>query len=138
MAHLPPNPKVRIMSQARMTSSRLPGKIMLEAAGKTMLQHHIDRLSKATLPLLIATTINADDDVIEEFTKQQNIDCYRGDENNVLGRFYEANQIFPADVIVRVTSDCPLIDGDLIKEGIERYLSLNDSSCYLSNCFPRT
>jgi len=138
MAHLPPHPKVRIMSQARMTSSRLPGKIMLEIAGKTMLQHHIERLKQAGIPIIIATTSNTEDDAVEQYAKQINVDYYRGDEHDVLKRFFEANEKFQADIIVRVTSDCPLIDGNLIKQGVERYLSLNDSSCYLSNCFPRT
>jgi spore coat polysaccharide biosynthesis protein SpsF len=138
MEHLPLNPTVRIISQARMTSSRLPGKIMLESGGKTMLQHHIDRLQSVGFPLLIATTSNIEDDVVAQYAKQKHIDCYRGDENDVLKRFYEANQLFHADVIVRVTSDCPLIDGNLIKQGIETYLALNNANCYLSNCFPRT
>jgi spore coat polysaccharide biosynthesis protein SpsF len=138
MAALPAQPRIHIITQARMTSTRLPGKIMIEAAGKTMLEHHVHRLQKAGHPVIIATTINSEDNPVEAFAQQHNLGCYRGDEHDVLGRFYEANQQFPGDIIVRVTSDCPLIDSALIQQGIDAYLALNDDRCYVSNCFPRT
>jgi spore coat polysaccharide biosynthesis protein SpsF len=138
MAALPAQPRIHIITQARMTSTRLPGKIMIETAGKTMLEHHVHRLQKAGHPVIIATTINCEDNPVETFAEKHNLACYRGDEYDVLGRFYEANQQFPGDIIVRVTSDCPLIDSTLIQQGIDTYLALNDDQCYVSNCFPRT
>jgi len=138
MATLPQHPRVSIITQARMTSTRLPGKIMQEAAGKSMLQHHIDRLRAIQYPIIIATTSNASDDEVAAFAQHQNLACYRGDEHDVLSRFWEANKQFPADIIVRVTSDCPLIDAQLIEQGVRLYLDLNDDQCYVSNCFPRT
>ena len=138
MSSLPENPRISIITQARMTSTRLPGKILIQAGGKSMLQHHIDRLTTTGYSILIATTSNHEDDPVAAFAKQNHINCFRGDEHDVLSRFYLANQQFPADIIVRVTSDCPLIDASLIQQGIELYISLNDTSNYVSNCFPRT
>lgn len=138
MNSLPPQPRISIITQARMTSSRLPGKILLEAGGKTMLQHHIDRLTPLHHPIIIATTKNASDDAVAVFAHSTGLACYRGNEHDVLSRFFEANEHYPADIIVRVTSDCPLIDAQLIQQGINMYLALNDNRCYVSNCFPRT
>lgn len=138
MSALPDHPRISIITQARMTSSRLPGKVMCEVAGKSMLLHHIERLRKNGHSVIIATTMNPEDDVIDSFALTHSIPCYRGDEHDVLGRFYHANQMFPADIIVRVTSDCPLIDSELIQQGIEKYIELNDDRSYVSNCFPRT
>jgi spore coat polysaccharide biosynthesis protein SpsF len=121
MSALPDHPRISIITQARMTSSRLPGKVMCEVAGKSMLLHHIERLRKNGHSVIIATTMNPEDDVIDSFALTHSIPCYRGDEHDVLGRFYHANQMFPSDIIVRVTSDCPLIDSELIQRGIEKY-----------------
>jgi len=138
MAALPAQPRIHVITQARMTSSRLPGKIMIDAAGKSMLQHHVNRLQQGGHPVIIATTSNSDDNPVAEFARKSNLACYRGDEHDVLERFYEANRQFPGDIIVRVTSDCPLIDAALIQQGVDRYIELNDDQCYVSNCFPRT
>lgn len=121
-----------------MTSTRLPGKIMRIAAGRTMLEHHIHRLKQSGFPIIIATTLNQEDDVIANYALANKLPCYRGDEHDVLGRFYHCNRMFPADIIVRVTSDCPLIDAELIKRGVKRYIELNNDCSYVSNCFPRT
>jgi spore coat polysaccharide biosynthesis protein SpsF len=138
MSVLPDNPRISIITQARMTSTRLPGKILRLAAGKSFLQHHIDRLKETGYLIILATTTNHEDDLVAAWALQNNIHCFRGDEHDVLGRFYLANQLFPADIIVRVTSDCPLIDASLIQQGIAAYISLNDDRTYVSNCFPRT
>jgi spore coat polysaccharide biosynthesis protein SpsF len=138
MSALPDNPRISVITQARMTSTRLPGKILRLAAGKSFLQHHIERLKETGYSILLATTTNHEDDLVAEWALQNNVHCFRGDENDVLCRFYHANQLFPADIIVRVTSDCPLIDASLIQQGIATYLSLNDDCNYVSNCFPRT
>jgi spore coat polysaccharide biosynthesis protein SpsF len=108
------------------------------AAGKTMLQHHLDRLAIAGYPIVIATTTNPSDDIVSAFASQHLLHCFRGDEHDVLARFFMANEAFSSDIIVRVTSDCPLIDASLIQQGIELYLALNDDYSYVSNCFPRT
>lgn len=138
MASLPATPRIHVITQARMTSTRLPGKIMRIAGGKTMLQHHIDRLREGGFQVVIATTKNAEDDVVEAYATRENMACFRGDEHDVLSRFFETNNAYPADILVRVTSDCPLIDASLIHEGLKLYLELNDDRCYISNCFPRS
>src|ERR1017187_8832445 len=105
--------RIGIISQARMTSTRLPGKILLEAKGKPMLSYHIDRLKRSGLPIYIATTINKTDEPVVQFAKTHTIPFYRGSEDHVLSRYYECALENKLDVIIRVTSDCPLIDGNL-------------------------
>ena len=130
--------KPLIITQARMSSSRLPGKILMTVKGKSLLQYHIDGLKKCHIPIVIATTTNSADHVIEVFSKESGLHCFRGDELDVLSRYYYAAVNYDADVIIRVTSDCPLIDGDLITEGYETYADQNDDQLFLSNTLERT
>jgi spore coat polysaccharide biosynthesis protein SpsF len=131
-------PHIGIITQARMTSTRLPGKVFKEISNKNLLQYHIDRLKKTGFDIAIATTTNQTDDVINSFAVSQNIKCHRGSENNVLSRFYETAVKYKFDIIIRVTSDCPLIDPHLIRNSIEKYLKLNNLNLYLSNGIERT
>jgi spore coat polysaccharide biosynthesis protein SpsF len=131
-------PKVGIITQARMTSTRLPGKVMLKAGGFTMLEHHLSRLSWSNVPVFIATTTNNTDQPIADFAASKNIACFRGDEFNVLERFYLCATQAGLDVIIRVTSDCPLIDGNLIGDGLGEYLGFNNNRVYYSNTLERT
>lgn len=103
-----------------------------------MLQHHVDRLQEAGLDVYLATTANASDDAIAAFAKSAGIPCYRGDEQNVLSRYYGCAAAHKLDVIIRVTSDCPLIDGHLIADALQQYLRLENDSAYLSNALERT
>lgn len=130
--------KVGIISQARMTSTRLPGKVLLPVNGIPLLKYHIDRLRQYNSGVIIATTINASDDLIENFASKESIELHRGSENNVLSRYYEAAVKFGLDVVVRVTSDCPLIDGALVRDAVQRYIEMNNPSIYLSNSIERT
>ncbi len=129
---------IAIITQARTTSTRLPGKIFREIDHQPLLQYHIDRLVQSGLPVIIATTVNATDDAVEEFAKQHHLPVWRGSEMNVLERFYDCARHFKADIIIRVTSDCPLIDGWLIKKAVEEYNSWNDEAVYYSNGIERT
>ena len=131
-------PHIGIISQARMTSSRLPGKIFKEINGKSLLQYHIERLQKTGFDIAIATTTNATDDVVADFAAKQTIACHRGSENNVLSRFYQTAIKFNYDIIVRVTSDCPLIDQHLIRNAVEKYMQFNNPNMYVSNSIERT
>lgn len=133
-------PRIAIITQARMTSTRLPGKILKSAGGKTLLEHHLDRLSKAGFEIIIATTTNASDEPIVSLCKSLGYDTFRGDEQDVLSRYFFAAENKKLDVIVRVTSDCPLIDGPLIAESMNLYLaeSQHRPHLYLSNCLERT
>ena len=102
---------IKAIIPARMTSSRLPGKVMLNICGKPVLQRVIERVraSKLLDGVVIATTINKDDDCIEEFCKIINCECFRGSENNVLERLIGAARATNTDIIVELTSDCPII-----------------------------
>lgn len=107
-----------------MTSTRLPGKILKTVCGRTLLDYHVSRLlrSQTIDRLIIATTLNSTDDPVEEYCLAKHIACVRGSEDDVLSRFYQAAKEYPADVIVRVTSDCPLIDPDLVDQVIRYFL----------------
>lgn len=130
--------KVGIISQARMTSTRLPGKVLKEVNGLPLLKYHIDRLKESGYSLYIATTINQTDDSIVAFCENENIPFYRGSENHVLSRYYECAKEHQLDVIVRVTSDCPLIDGKELKHGVETFLEEDNEWLYLSNSLSQT
>ncbi len=130
--------KIGIISQARMTSSRLPGKVLREVKNKTLLDYHVERLNDAGEEICIATTTNFTDDSIVEFCESRGIKFYRGSENDVLSRYYEAARVHGYDIIVRVTSDCPLIDGVVVREGINAYLEKNHGQYYISNSIERT
>jgi len=115
--------RAAIVTQARMTSTRLPGKILLEAAGKPLLVHHLERLARAreAAAVIVATTTNATDDPVAELAGAMGFAVARGDEEDVLSRFMKAMELTDADTVVRVTSDCPLIDPVLIDALIRRY-----------------
>ncbi|MBK8471588.1 MAG: glycosyltransferase family protein [Sphingobacteriales bacterium] len=134
-------PRIAIITQARTTSTRLPAKVLLTAAHQTMLAYHINRAQQSGYPVLVATTTNYTDQAIADFCAQYQIACYRGSEQHVLSRYYECALQHQVDIVVRVTSDCPLIDGSLIAQGIDQFLAMNNSYAYVSNgvvrSFPR-
>lgn len=130
--------KVGIITQARTTSTRLPRKVLIEVAGKTLLEHHLDRLAVSGLPVYVATTTNATDDEIVAVASRQAIPTFRGSEADVLSRFHGCATENALDVVVRVTSDCPLIDGDLIAAAAAEFLEARDPLLYLSNTLERS
>ncbi|WNB77119.1 glycosyltransferase family protein [Methylomonas koyamae] len=111
--------------QARMSSSRLPGKVLLPVLGEPMLLRQIERLRKVHNidRLLVATSAETADDEIEILCKRHAIDCFRGNLNDVLDRFYQAAVSHHPDHVVRLTADCPLADPGLIDQVIEFYLA---------------
>ncbi len=115
--------KVAIL-QARMTSSRLPGKVMLDIAGQPMLWHVIQRASQAQLvdQVVVATTREPSDDVLAQYCQKLGLPCFRGSQADVLDRFYQAATQFHADVVIRLTADCPLLDPDLIDLTVSTFL----------------
>jgi spore coat polysaccharide biosynthesis protein SpsF len=127
-----------IITQARMNSTRLTGKILRTVKNKALLDYHIDRLLLSSIPICVATTRSPSDDNICQHLSERQIKFYRGSETDVLSRFYECAKYFCSDIIVRVTSDCPLIDGRLIKDAVDKYISLNNHNLYLSNTVVRT
>lgn len=115
--------KVEVIIQARMGSTRLPGKVMMHLAGKPVLWHVIERVRQARNvdQIIVATTTKEEDNILCESCKQWGVPYYRGEEKDVLHRFYETVQQYPADCIVRITSDCPLIDPEVIDQVIVYY-----------------
>ena len=109
--------------QARMSSSRLPGKVLLDIAGKPMLARVVERTRRARTvdEVLIATTTDPADDPIEAFCHEQDYPVYRGSMFDVLDRFYQAARQARADVIVRVTADCPVIDPGVIDQTVDAF-----------------
>jgi spore coat polysaccharide biosynthesis protein SpsF len=116
--------KIVAIIQARMGSSRLPGKVLMDICGEPMLAWVIKRAAKATLikQIIVATTNEVSDDAIEEFCQLNHIICFRGSSADVLDRYYQTARLYQADVIVRLTADCPLIDPTLIDDTVTAFL----------------
>lgn len=127
-----------IIIQARIGSSRLPGKTMLSLAWKEELWHVIERCKRVQNinAIIVATTNESKDDIIERFCIKHNIPYYRGDEANVLKRYYETAKRYWSEAVVRITSDCPLIDPEIITWCIDM-LQTSEGVQYVSNCFDR-
>jgi spore coat polysaccharide biosynthesis protein SpsF len=132
--------KIAIIVQARMSSSRLPGKVMMPILGKSLLARMLERLQmiKHEAIIIIATSINAEDDVIEQEAKELNMPCYRGSINNLLERHYMASIKYDADVVLKIPSDCPLIDPRIVDEVIGFFLEHKGRYDYVSNLHPAT
>lgn len=137
--------KIAAIIQARMGSTRLSGKVMKELKGKTVLSHVIERVkqSKFIEEIIIATTIHKRDDIIEKEALNCGCKVFRGSEEDVLSRYYYAAKENNIDVIIRITSDCPLIDPFVIDEIIEFYLKgtydlvTNAGSDLMQRTYPR-
>ena len=117
--------RIIVIIQARMTSSRLPGKILKYLHdGKSLLQLQIERLkkSKNVEDIVIATTCNLEDDPVAELAISMKVKFFRGSEDNVLERYYLASKENPSLYVVRVTSDCPFIDPEVLDRSIEKYI----------------
>ncbi|MEW5996911.1 MAG: NTP transferase domain-containing protein, partial [Candidatus Micrarchaeota archaeon] len=124
--------------QARMTSSRLPGKVLKEISGKPMLWHVLQRLKKCKRidRIVVATTENKTDDDVEKLASKSGVYCFRGSEEDVLGRYAGAVGKFGGDIIVRVTADCPLLDAEIVDHVIGEYEK--GGYGYVSNVHPPT
>ena len=109
--------------EARMTSSRLPGKPMMEVCGHPMLGHLVDRLKavESIDVIVLATTSNQTDEVMAQYASSIGIEVFRGDEDDVMGRVVNAGKSVDADVIVEITGDCPIIDPEIIEQAIRSY-----------------
>lgn len=127
--------------QARMGSTRLPGKVLKPLCGDSVLSRVLERLKAVPSidAIVVATTTSIEDDLIVEEAKANEVHIYRGSEKNVLSRYYEAAELYGADGIVRVTSDCPLIDPEITEEVIKTFYKMEVD--YMSNkttpTFPR-
>jgi len=121
--------------QARISSSRLPGKVMLDLGGKTLLERVYNTISKSKKinRIIIATSNQEQDDLIENKLKMLNIECFRGDLENVLQRFFYASKFYKAENIVRITADNPMMDFRIIDELISYYEKSNCDYSTFSN-----
>ena len=124
--------------QARVSSSRLPSKVLKLLLGEPMIIRQIERESNISCinKLVVATSKEKSDDPLVELLKNRGIEVFRGSLNDVLDRYYNAAIKYNADHIVRLTGDCPLADPAIIKRTVEKHLSTGTD--YTSNCFPPT
>lgn len=127
-----------VIVQARMTSTRLPGKVLLPALGRPLLAWQLDRLRQVRndVRVAVATTTERTDDPIVGLCESMGIPVVRGSEDDVLGRYHLAAEQLRADPIIRVTSDCPLIDPDITRAVLQLYETTG--SDYVSNTLERT
>ncbi|WP_394234922.1 cytidylyltransferase domain-containing protein [Niallia oryzisoli] len=132
--------KVAAIIQARMGSTRLPGKIMKAVNGRTLLEYQLERVkyAKTIDQVIVATTIKETEQPILELCERLGIDYYRGSEEDVLSRYYEAAKNYHVDAVVRLTSDCPIIDPEVIDKVVNCYLNNQSSVDYVSNTLERT
>ena len=130
--------KVVAIVQARMGSTRLPGKVLKDLAGETMLARVVDRLRSTGRidEVLVATTDHTIDDVIVNECQKLSVRVSRGDQDDVLDRYFKAAELASADVVVRITSDCPLIDPEITDKTIAQFL--DELPDYASNTIVRT
>jgi spore coat polysaccharide biosynthesis protein SpsF len=127
--------------QSRMGSTRLPGKVLLDLAGEPMLTRIVNRVQRAETvnSIVIATTPSQADESILHLCTLKNWHCFRGSENDVLDRYYQAAKKHHADVIVRITADCPLIEPTVIDQVVQSFLECQPEVDYASNILsPRT
>jgi spore coat polysaccharide biosynthesis protein SpsF len=134
--------KTVIIVQARMTSTRLPGKVLKEVMGKPLLEYQIERLKRSEMAdeIIIATTVNDTDLPIVRLCERLNIAYFRGSEEDVLSRYYYAAKQYSGDVIARVTSDCPVIDPKIMDNVIKYFIDNQDWCDYAStgdDSYPR-
>ncbi len=136
--------KVVAIVQARMGSTRFPGKVLGSICGKTMIYHVVERIKRAQKidEIVVATTCSDRDDIlVREVERIENVYVFRGSEEDVLDRYYRAAQKTGAEVIVRITSDCPLIDPGVVNTMIGIYVNEVTEETpvdYLSNTLVRT
>lgn len=116
------NNPILCIIQARMGSTRLPGKVLKEVNGMSLLEYQVRRIrqTKNKIQIVLATSLGKENDAIEDECKKIGIPCFRGSENDVLDRFYQCALKYPAhDEVMRLTADCPLIDPRLIDRFID-------------------
>ncbi len=121
-----------------MTSTRLPGKVLRPVAGQPLLHYHVQRLQASGLPLYLAITDQPTDDALAAFATASSLPYFRGSEDDVLARYQQCAAAYNLDVVVRVTSDCPLLDGSLVADAVQEYLAADNPRLYLSNVLERT
>lgn len=132
--------RVVIILQARMGASRFPGKPLKKVLDRPLLSYQVERLRRCRFvdEIVVATTINQEDAQIVNCCDLENIPCFRGSEQDVLDRYYQAATFYHSDCIVRITGDCPLIDPEIVDQVVECYLDFFPKYDYISNVLERT
>ena len=130
--------KIVALVQARMGSTRLPGKVLKEIVGRPMIELLLARLSqsKEVNEVVVVTSIIKHNDELQSVVESLGYKCTRGSEKDVLSRFYDSAKLLNADVVVRITGDCPLVDSSLVDQCIQRYKQSQVD--YFSNIDPTT
>ncbi len=125
--------------QARTGSRRLPGKVLLPIAGKPMLLWQLDQLAAVRHAdrMVVATATNPEDDPLEALCRERGVACFRGSEQDVLGRYCEAARAFRAQTVIRICGDCPLMDPEIVDAVIASY-ELGPPADYVSNTCEKT
>ena len=131
-----PNNKNKVVAsiEARMGSSRLPGKMLADIGDKSVIQHLVDRLRNCSTvdDIVIATTDKKTDDELVSWAEEYGVKYYRGSEDDVLQRVIDAHIFMETDIIVEITGDCPFTDPDIVDIGVETFIA---NECdYLTNC----
>jgi len=118
-------PKIVGILQARVSSSRLPAKVLLNLLGRPMLSRQIERVRRShrLTELVVATSTDRSDDPIEALCREEGVNCYRGSLSDVLDRYYQAAKLYQADIVVRLTGDCPLAEPAVIDAVIDFFMS---------------
>ena len=129
---------IGIIIQARIDSTRLPNKVLLKLQGESVLEHVIERATKVKKAdkVIVATTTKNEDAKIVDICKSLNVDCFRGSDNDVLDRYYQAAKKFNFSDIIRITADCPMIDPEIVDRLIDLYQRENLD--YATNAIPPT
>jgi spore coat polysaccharide biosynthesis protein SpsF len=124
--------------QARSGSTRLPGKVMMDILGKPLLIRMVERVQQSALAgtIVVATTTEREDDVIETLCNDFGLLCYRGSRDDLLDRHYQAGKLYGADAVVKIPSDCPLVDPKVIDKVLQYYL--DNQFDFVSNMHPAT
>jgi spore coat polysaccharide biosynthesis protein SpsF len=132
--------KIVTIIQARTGSSRLSNKIFLPLSNAPLLYRMYERVAKSMLKgtIVIATTSDKSDDKVEDLCKEYQLNCYRGHPTDLLDRHYQAAKLLNADAVVKIPSDCPLIDSIVIDKVLQFYLDNSDKYDYVSNLHPAT
>lgn len=132
--------KIIIVVQARMSSSRLPGKVMLPILGKSLLARMTERLkmTRHKAQIVIATSEESGDDIIEKEASKIGVPCFRGSLNNLLDRHYQLAKQYNADIVLKIPSDCPLIDPKIIDQVLDFYFEHPGQYDFVSNLHPAT
>jgi spore coat polysaccharide biosynthesis protein SpsF len=131
-------PRVVATIEARMTSSRLPGKVLMPAGGQPLLEVLVERLARAPGidEIVVATTVNATDDPVAALCGKLGVAVFRGSEADVLGRVCGALRQAKADICVEITADCPLLDPAIVGEALAAFLATRGDHAYVSNSDP--